>query len=72
MLSIECVTDKKKALDAWRVGIVSALLTTPNYVEEDRYVNAIYKIIINSFQGVVYNYYKNISPNIKKYNISRC
>jgi len=69
-LNIDCVTDKKKALDVWRTTIVTALLTTPKFVEENRDINAIYKININSFQGLIQNWYKNISQNIKKYNRS--
>ena len=49
MQKIDCVTEKKKELDVWRVATLSALLTIPEFVEEDRDVNAIYKIIINSF-----------------------
>ena len=45
--------------------MVSALLTTLEFLDENRDVNAMYKIIINYFQGIVHNWYKNISPNIK-------
>jgi len=34
-------------------------------MEENRDVNATYRIVINSFQGIVHNWYKDISPNIK-------
>ena len=37
----------------------------PQFVEEDRDENVIYEMIINSFQGTIHNWYKNISPNIK-------
>lgn len=45
--------------------MVSALLTTPEFVEEDGDVNAIYIMIIDPFQGIIHNWYKNISVNIK-------
>jgi len=45
--------------------MITALMTTPKFTEENRDVNAIYRIIVNSFQGIDHNWYKNISPNIK-------
>jgi len=64
-LNIDCVTDIRKALNTWKSGIVLALISEPLYAAEDRDVNVIYNFLINSFQGIVYNWYIGISPNIK-------
>ena len=45
--------------------MVLALISEPIYASEDRDVNVIYNFLINSFQGIVYNWYIGISPHIK-------
>jgi len=45
--------------------MVSALIITLEFTEENRDINTIYRIIIKSLQGLDHNWYKNISPNIK-------
>ena len=41
------------------------LISEPIYIADDRDVNAISNFLINSFQGIVYNWYIGISLNIK-------
>ena len=48
-LNIDCVTDKRKSLDMWKAAMILNLIYEPAYAEEDRDVNAIYNLIINSF-----------------------
>ena len=63
-LNLVCVTDIRKTLETWKSTIVLNLLYEPAYAEEGRDVTAIYNLIINSFQGIVYNWYQRLSPNI--------
>ena len=42
-----------------------SLIREPVYAAENRDVNVIYNLLINSFQGLVYNWYIKISLNIK-------
>ena len=44
--------------------MVLNLLYESTYAEEGRDVTAIYNLIINSFQGIVYNWHQRLSPNI--------
>ena len=62
----DCVTDIRKALEAWKSAMVLNLLYEPVYPEEGsgRDVTAICSLIINSFQGIVYSLDQGLSPNI--------
>ena len=42
-----------------------SLISEPIYATDDRDVNAIYNLLINPFQGLVYNWYIRTSLNIK-------
>ena len=64
-LNIDCVTDIRKALDTWKASMILALMSEPSYAAEDRDVNVIYSLLINSFQGIVYNWYNGVSSHIK-------
>ena len=35
------------------------------YADDDRDVNAIYNLIINSFQAIIANWFNGISPSIR-------
>jgi len=48
-LNIDCVIDKRKALDMWKATMILNLIYESASAEEDRDVNAIYNLIINSF-----------------------
>ena len=47
-LNIDCVTDKRAALDTWRSSLILSLMQEPTYAAEDRDVNGIYNLIIYS------------------------
>ena len=59
------MTDIRKALNNWKLSIVLALMSEPIYAPEDRDVNVIYNFLINSFHGIVYDWYIGISAHIK-------
>jgi len=65
ILNIDCVTDKKAALDTWRNSIILSLIQESTYVAEDRDVNAIYNLIIYSLQGIVLNWYNGLSSALR-------
>ena len=64
-LNINCVTDRRKALDMWKVAMILNLIYEPIYADDDRDVNATYILIINSFQGIVANWFNGIFPGIR-------
>jgi len=64
-LNIYCVTDKRKALYTWKAAMTLNAIYEPAYAEEDKDINAIYNLIINSFQGTVDNWLNGISPGIR-------
>ena len=60
-LNIDCVIDKRAALDTYRSSLILSLMQEPNYAAEDRDVNAIYSLLIYSLQGNVLNWYSGIT-----------
>jgi len=64
-LNIDCLNAKRKALDMWKVAMILNLIYEPIYADDDRDLNAIYKLIINSFQGIVANWFNGIFPGIR-------
>ena len=49
----------------WKATMILNLIYESASAEEDRDVNAIYNLIINSFQGIVANWFNGISPGIR-------
>ena len=56
---------QKKTLDMWKAAMILNLIYEPAYAEEERGINAIYNLIMNSFQGIVANWFNGISPSIR-------
>ena len=64
-LNIDYVIDKRRALNTWKAAMTLSLISEPIYASDNRDVNTIYNLLINSFQWIVYNWYTGISLNIK-------
>ena len=64
-LSLDCVTNKRKALNAWRTLVELPIIQEPIYDADDRDVNIMYDLETNSFQGIVQKWYARISSNTR-------
>ena len=65
ILNLDCLTDKRATIDNWGYSIILSLLQELTHAAEGRDVNAIYNLIIFSFQGIVRNWYNGLSKTVR-------
>ena len=58
------ILEHQITFDIWKASMALSLISKQVYATEDRYVNATYNLLINSFQETVYNQYAGISLHI--------
>ena len=65
ILNLDCVTDKRAAIDNWGYSVILSLLQEPSHAAKGRDVNTIYNLIIYSLHGIVRNWYNGLSTTVR-------